>query len=156
MNSEFKDIITIGLGAVGAVLGVMNTWRALNQNRIRLKVTPVHAITNDQQVDFGIEVVNLSNFAVTIIEVGVAANFWRGIHGKRAVLANPILFDGKPWPRRLEPREAFTAYCLSSRLFGEIRISGSAYVKTACRNVKYGTSPAGKQITAEHNAQIIF
>jgi hypothetical protein len=47
MNLEalpWKDMTTIALAALGAGLGVMNTWNALSQRRVRLVVRPTYAI----------------------------------------------------------------------------------------------------------------
>ena len=42
-SSTWKDIVTIGLASVGAVLGVMNTWNTISQRRVRLIVRPTYA-----------------------------------------------------------------------------------------------------------------
>jgi len=67
----WKDYLTIAAALLGAVLGVMNTWNAIDQRRVRLRVRPSHAITvPDGALKFCVEVLNLSAFAVTITEVG--------------------------------------------------------------------------------------
>jgi hypothetical protein len=53
---------------LGAVLDVLNTWKAYDRDRPKLRVIPKHAIpvgTADPRVTFCIEVVNLSTFALT-------------------------------------------------------------------------------------------
>jgi hypothetical protein len=67
----WKDFITLGAALLGAGLGIMNTWNSLSQRRVRLRVTPSHAIVVPFGIDmFSIEVVNLSSFSVTVKEVG--------------------------------------------------------------------------------------
>lgn len=139
----WKDIITVSLAAIGAVLGVMNTWNALNQRRVRLRVNPVHVITPNGMM-FGIEVVNLSTFAVTIEEVGFTIG--RTIKtGRRMAIPQPIVIDGQPWPRRLETHAAVTAY-LDPRQIERGEIVRRAYARTACGEARYGTSGALKQL----------
>ncbi len=49
----------------------MNTWQAMSKRRVRLRVRPAHAISAPAgEWMFSIEVVNLSNFALTISEAG--------------------------------------------------------------------------------------
>ena len=53
MNFEarpWKDMTTIGLAALGAGLGVMNTWNALSQRRMRelRQVTVTVHLTHDR------------------------------------------------------------------------------------------------------------
>ncbi len=59
---------------------------------------------------FSIEVVNLSNFALTISEAGFTIDNRMAQKGRRAAVVQPIVIDGKAWPRRLEAREAVSVY----------------------------------------------
>jgi hypothetical protein len=67
---EVKDVVTISIALVGAVLGVMNTWNAMDQRRVRLRVYPkvaVPMINGEFGATMGcIEVINLSAFPVSI------------------------------------------------------------------------------------------
>src|SRR3546814_11210717 len=77
MESGFswQEALTLGIAALGAFLGVMNTWQAINRDRVRLRVRPLSVMaiaTGDQ--GYGIEVVNLSSFPVTVEEVGFTLN----------------------------------------------------------------------------------
>jgi len=131
---------------IGAVLGIMNTWNTVNQRRVRLRVTPKHVLfIGDSR--FAIEVINLSAFPVTINEVGFEIR-GEGV-GKRscAVVLHPELADGKPWPRRLEPREDVSA-CLNVAHFAVHRGKniGRAYATTACDVTRYGSSAALAQL----------
>jgi hypothetical protein len=70
MNFEtlaWKDYITMGAAALGAGLGLMNTWNAMSQRRVRLRVRPAYAtVVPAGAIAFCIEVINLSTFPVTI------------------------------------------------------------------------------------------
>jgi hypothetical protein len=141
----WKDFITFGAALLGAALGIMNTWNAISQRRLRLRVRPAHAISMPHGTKaFSIEVINLSAFPVTITEVGFALK--KGIKkSRRFAVVQPIVIDGGPWPRRLEPRAAVTAYCDPSTLSGAEPI-GKAYAQTSCDEVAYGDSPALEQL----------
>ncbi|MBU9247630.1 hypothetical protein [Burkholderia multivorans] len=124
----------------------MNTWFALDRSRLKLRVTPKHAIPvggAPSHLQFCIEIQNLSDFAVTIEEVGV---FYRG--AKERGYINPFLPNGQQWPCRLEARSAVTVYSEkpSSPPGKPIR---AAYAKTSCGRTKTGTSGALKQISRE-------
>jgi hypothetical protein len=100
-----KDIMTIGAASVGAVLGVMNTWNAMNQRRVRLRVTPVFVTTTEgDPLGAAIEVINLSTFPLTVAEVGFSAG-----GDRRVPVQAPQFSDNKSLPRRVESREAISA-----------------------------------------------
>jgi hypothetical protein len=114
------DIITLVIAIIGAVLGIINTWRSLDKDRVKLKVIPKSSqfvglgqsmvqssslrVFVDSQL--GIEIINLSSFPVTISEVGL---LYRGSK-IRGALAKPIVHDGGAFPRRLESRSSFTVF----------------------------------------------
>jgi hypothetical protein len=140
-----KDVITIGAASVGAVLGVMNTWNAMNQRRVRLRVTPVFVTTTEvDPLGVAIEVINLSTFPLTVAEVGFSAG-----GDRRVPVQAPQFSDNKSLPRRVESREAISA------MFGPAGFNpppgvklGHAYARTACGRTIYGSSPAGRQFSA--------
>lgn len=137
-----KDLLTMGTALVGAVLGVMNTWNAMNQKRVHLRVTP--AFTLDQNynpVAFSIEITNLSAFAVTVAEIGVTLS-----KKQRAVIKHPQFLDRNEWPRRLEARATVTAHFDPVELAGLGSTIKKAYVRTACSEYRYGTSAALRQL----------
>jgi hypothetical protein len=139
--------ITLSIAVLGAVLGVINTWHAIDRSRVKLKVLPAHAIPMrgaDPRLAFCIEVTNLSAFAVTIYDVGV---FYRGTK-KRGSFIQPVFIDGGTWPRRLEPRTSVTAYGQRPESSPNQRIK-FAYARTQCGITKTGSSPALKQIAKE-------
>jgi hypothetical protein len=144
--SSLKDFLTISAAAVGAVLGIMNTWNAINQKRLKLKICPCHTIAVPHGTQgFSIEVLNISSFPVTIIEVGLTNKSNDARKGDRYPILHPIIIDNKPWPRRLEPRETVS---LHSETPNHKNI-GIAYARTACGEYRYGDSPALKQIRKE-------
>jgi hypothetical protein len=136
--------ITLSIAVLGATLGLVNTWHALDRSRVKLRVRPKHAIpvgAADPRLTFCIEVTNLSVFAVTVEEAGV---FFKGTES-RAAYTLPVLIDGGAWPRRLEARSSVTVY-------GQPPMASTghalkcAYARTACGVVRTGTSPAFKQL----------
>jgi hypothetical protein len=136
--------VTLAIAAVGAVLGIINTWRAIDQTRVKLRVAPAHAIPYGgapANIQFCIEVTNLSQFAVTVCDVGV---FYHGTD-KRGSVVNPIFTDNGAWPRRLEPRSSVVIYSeLPSSITGKkIRC---AYARTQCGRTQTGSSPALRDI----------
>jgi hypothetical protein len=140
-----KDLITFGLATVGAVLGVLNTWRAITRDQPKIKVIPKRAIPVggfDERVDFCIEAVNLGTFALTITELGVLHNGTSG----RSTIVQPILLDKGPWPRRLEPRSSVTGYFSSELIDVSKHSVRCAYAKTDCGLTFQGTTPALRQI----------
>src|SRR3546814_11069027 len=87
--------------------------------------------TGDQ--GYGIEVVNLSSFPVTVEEVGFTLNARSATRGERLVVLVPINSDGGPWPRRLQPRTTVTVYFDARSLGRPRRRLSKASAKTACR-----------------------
>lgn len=134
--------LTLAVAVLGAVLGVINTWRLVDSSRVKLRVVPVHVIIpHDPTLRFGIEVINLSAFAVTVCDVGV---MFRG-SSERGTYLLPTTSDNGPWPRRLEPRST-----VSLRMDRPTAPPGHpikcAFAMTACGVTKRGTSKALKQI----------
>ena len=141
----WKDALTIGLGAVGAVLGVMNTWKDLSQRRVRLVVRPTFAFpTNGAAPMLSMSVTNLSSFPITINDVGFTG--WRGgKRGKRLVITGPRTMDDKPWPRRLESREEVSVYLDFDDVPRDRKLLARAYAHTACGEYAYGDSGGVRQ-----------
>jgi hypothetical protein len=142
---ELKDLVTIALASVGAVLGVLNLWRAFDRDRPKLRVTFNHAIPvggADPRIRYSIEVINLSTFALTITEVGVLL---RGTK-KRGAIVRPVLLDGGDWPRRLEPRSAVSALLLAQAFDKETNDIRCAYAMTSCGSMFTGHSQALRQV----------
>lgn len=144
--ASIMDRITLAIALLGAVLGVINTWVALDRSRLKLKVVPAHAIPVvwiNQNINVGIQVTNLSDFAVTVREVG----FLLSGTSNRMALISPILSDRGAWPRRLEPRSAVTVY--GFQVPDEYaRLIKCAYATTECGFTKKGNSPALKKFAS--------
>lgn len=141
--ASLKEFLTVSAAAVGAVLGIMNTWNAISNKRLRLYVRPSRSISVPDGISgLAIEVINMSSFPVTISEVGLTKGSNKINKTGRYAIVNPIIIDGKPWPRRLEPRESVSVY--SQAILGHD--IGKAYAKTSCDEVRYGDSPALKQM----------
>jgi len=127
------ESITFGIALLGAALGILNTWRSFDRDRIKLRVTPkfympvgskniVSSATlpssksslyernpnlHEQISELCIEVINLSTFPVTISEVGFRC---RGTHDKFLLHDYFVLDGGSKLPRRLEPHTSVTLY----------------------------------------------
>ena len=143
----FKDWITFGIALLGAGLGILNYWNAISQRRVRLRVRPTYALAVPAgETMFSIEVVNLSNFAVTITEVGFTLD-GRTAKKTRAGIPKPIIMDGQPWPRRLQSREAVSAFLHPGEVYRAGGRIGRAYAHTSCGEFAYGTSPALRQLS---------
>lgn len=152
-NFTIVDGVTLSIAVLGAVLGILNTWRAIDRDRVKLKVMPKQAIPVgnmiDQRIRLCIDVTNFSTYPLTITEVGVL------YHGtdRRGAVVNPIIIDGGVFPRKLEPRTSFTAYLHPEALErSNGHLVKCAYAKTDCGVLVNGNSPALKQMVRELNA----
>lgn len=132
--------VTLAIAAVGAALGIINTWRSIDQGRVKLKVVPSRAIPVGNapgHVAFCVQVTNLSQFAVTIEDAGV---FFHGTK-KRGSIVSPIFSDDGGWPRRLEPRSSVAIYSEAPRSSKGYKVK-CAFARTQCGRTKTGSSPA--------------
>lgn len=130
--------VTLAVALVGAVLGVMNTWRNISQDRLRLVVRPTQAYFDNGSHQLSVEVTNLSTFPVTLTNYGFF------MHGTRRHLQFiPDFPRGETLPVRLEPRTSVTAFLRhgATEVDGFARVR-SAYVLTACGNTVEATSSA--------------
>ncbi len=140
---EFMGTITFGIAFLGAVLGIINTWRNIDRDRVKLLVKPAHAIPvgaleyMHPNIEFSIEVVNLSVFPVIVSEVG----FLHKAMDSRAAVMQPITLNGPTTPRKLEPRESASFYMVRPERHDGRPIK-CAYAKTSCGRTFRGNSPA--------------
>ncbi len=155
--------VTFGIALLGAVLGIINTWKAYDRDKPKLRVRPRFAVMTDDQsfisdsrsgavshykqhnpliarFGFCVEVINRSTFALIIDEVG----FQRAKEKKRDAVSLPVIRDGKPFPRRLEPRESACFYMELPRPLEGKRLK-YAYARTACGLTFKATSLALKE-----------
>ena len=130
MEFTWMQLVTLAIAMVGAVLGVMNTWRTFANDRVRVRVKPTTIFVPQRGWCLGIEVVNLSTFAITVSTVGVTM---RGTSRHLQIFA-PALSSGDTLPKRLEPRTGFTAFAGFGTTEEEpgFRIADEVYVSTAC------------------------
>ncbi len=146
MTFDVKDVITIALASIGAVLGILNAWKAYDKDRPRIRVRPRQAVplgpTADPRARLAIEVTNLSWFPLTVSEVGV---LFRGT-SERGVVIEPMLHDGGSFPRRLESRTSFTAYLHPEAFVRTQHRVRAAYAKTDCGLTFTGNTPALQQL----------
>lgn len=142
--------MTFGTALLGAGLGMINTWAAVNQRKVKIRVRPSHAFMVPHGARaVSLDIVNLSSFAVTLQEVGFVPPGAHGRLPKRIVPPRPVTSDGKPWPRRLQPREAVTVYFDYEDLRGKGRLMGRAFIRTSCEELAFGESPALRQLRRE-------
>jgi hypothetical protein len=139
---DMKDLVTVGLAAVGAVLGVLNTWKSLDRDRPKLLVVPKFAFAVGPHADDStfvcFDVTNLSTFPLTVTEVGFLYWWTR----RRAAIPNPIVNNGPAFPRELTPRTSVSAYTPQENLAAASYRIRCAYVKTDCGLIFTGNSPA--------------
>lgn len=143
------------LGLVGGFLGIVSFWRTIIRDRPKLRVTPVSAVPVGgaaaiyRNINFGIEVINLSPFAVIVQEVGFVL---RGTSQRGAAMRPPTSDPNRTTPYKLEARESVTFY-----LTAPTQTSGKgiarAYASTACGRTFKGVSPALKGLDKEIRAR---
>ncbi len=146
MPLSIFDAITLAIALVGAVLGVINTWHAIDKRRVKIQVRPQQVTPyryEIQGIDFCITVTNLSDFPITIKEVGF---LYKGTDVRSVVLPQP--FEGEKMPRRLEARTETTIFGQSASIRRDQFIE-SAFAKTACGTIKKGSSPYLKALAQQ-------
>lgn len=125
MDAISREGITLAIALLGAVLGIINLWRAFDRDRVRVRVLPRSYVTSHGDGGLCIEVINVGYIPITISQVG----FDLSIRGKIFLHASLL----KDLPKRLEPRTAFTAYLATGGeqdpAFAKVT---RAFAKTAC------------------------
>jgi hypothetical protein len=127
VKPDWLQTLTLGIAVIGAVLGILNTWRAYSSDRVRIRVRPSWALLTGGGEVLAVEVVNLSTFAVTVTALG----FTKLHSSSHAQVISPTLSTGDCLPKRLDPRTGFTAL-VDPREFMKITAVDEAYVRTAC------------------------
>ena len=136
--------VTLAIATIGAVLGIMNTWRSFDRDRIRLVVTPrwsFRAYPGEPLIhQLCIEVTNLSYLPVTVEQVAFELC---GPQKDKIFIFMPEFMDGGTFPRRMEPRTSFTVLMAQgAELDPSMKNVRCAFAKTACGIVARGKSPA--------------
>jgi len=149
---SITEAITLAIAVLGAVLGVINTWRAIDRDRIKIRVCPIWSFINlagNMQTRFGVEITNLSSVPITVSQVGFLLS---GDKEKQFVFM-PECVDGGTFPRRMEPRTAMSALMTigseDNPTFGHV---SCAFVTTACGKRITGTSPALRGLIQKHRS----
>jgi hypothetical protein len=141
--------VTAVIGAVCGIaallLSLINTWHQLRRDQVRLKVTPQHIIPvgalRETHVNFGVDVVNLSEFPVVIVDVG-----FKLTRGRHATLATAeCLEPNGGLPQRLDPHTSYSALFWLDANTVELAELKCAYARTQCGTEVRGTSPALRQ-----------
>ena len=133
---------TLAIAILGAVLGLYNSWNGYQDRKVRLRVVPKWSIAQDWS-GMGIEVVNFSTFAVTIVEVGFTIGRGRGALPRRIPIPNGNIVHATALPAKLERRDVYsTIFNLDGLAKHDIR---RAYAITASGELATGTSGALKQ-----------
>ena len=144
------QVATFAIASIGAVLGLINTWHNLDKKKLKLKVTPLHVMSLSQpHLTFGVQIVNLSDFPVTVSDTGVLVKET----GNCMAILTPVFANGAigdDWPQRIEPRSAITAYS-QMPIPSQGHNYGLAYAKTQCGVMVKGNSKALKEIARWHN-----
>ena len=148
--TNFTAILGACTGVAGFGLSLYNTYTASRRDKVRLQVIPkvyVESSAGFLVSDTGekcnlktsplcVEVRNLGSCACTVSEIGVFLQ-----DGQKLTLIRPIIPDGTKLPRRMEPKESFTAFgnpaVIASHLPGKME---SGYARTACGNLFKGKS----------------
>ncbi|HEX9751432.1 MAG TPA: hypothetical protein VGB22_09145 [candidate division Zixibacteria bacterium] len=155
MDRESITLITAIIGAVcgvtGAVLGVINIWHQIRRGKVRLRVTPTHAMgvggLEDSPINFCIEVLNLSEFPVVVEDVGLRVS--------RRTIATFRLEEGLDYPgklpQRLEPHTSYKKCVSVTSVTTDWQKVRTAYARTQCGVLVTGFSPALKQLIRQYS-----
>ena len=128
------NIITLILGIIGTILGIVNFVYILDKGRVKIKVFPKILVFLENHAEspvtrFCIEVINLSEFPVTIREVGfVLKKPWRA----KIFSSRSRIVAGGQLPKRLESRSSITVYVDNSTMMDYVKKVNSAYAITEC------------------------
>lgn len=129
METSWLQIATLAIAVIGAVLGVLNTWRTFNSDRVRLHVQESHGFGSGGDRLLVLNVLNLSSFPITITSLGLDTV----AGGRHMQIVRPIFTGGESLPVRLEPRTAFTVVQPVAALQkAQWAVTSNAYVNTAC------------------------
>jgi len=144
IEMTITNAITLAIAILGAVLGIMNTWRSFDRDRIRLVVSPKWSFCAYPGVpiveQLCIEITNLSFFPITVAQVAFEL---RGLQKGKLFVFSPEFLDGGTIPRRMEPRTSFTVLMPQGvENNPNMKYVKCVFVKTECGFVARGTSPA--------------
>jgi hypothetical protein len=101
-----RDDITLAIAVLGAVLGLLNTLRALAKDRPRLRVNVKGWLTGYGDSGFCIEIANTGFVPVSVSQVGILLRRPRG----QVFLFAPYGIGVQSFPHALGPGESMTVY----------------------------------------------
>ena len=157
---DTKDAITLILATIGTVLGIINYWRSIRDEKVRLRVVPVLAwnfgegimsIRSSRKIGelidrygiprMGVEVINLSKFPITLDEVGLCeGNIEKR---ERAPFFQASTHQNETCPIKLAPRESVILYSQDNHCLDyTFTIQSMAYATTSCDTTQNGRSHA--------------
>jgi hypothetical protein len=129
MDAATLQAVTLAIAVTGAVLGIINTWRSLNNDRVRVRLSASHGFGMGGSHCIVLTVVNLSTFPVTITQMG----FDRNDGPNHMQIPVPMFTRREALPIRLEPRTSCTAFVpLVAMEKAQLAAIDRAYVNTAC------------------------
>ena len=150
MSEEAQKLVTLLIAVSGLLLGLFNTWRLWDRDRVKLRLKSTQetwgaALGNPSAV-FSIRVENSSTFPITIEEAGVV---FEKAYAPCISFSQTLEKDGDTWtnelPLRIEPRNSIT-------LTGSVEESEVQkfevkylFVKTACGVTKKVDSAINSQ-----------
>lgn len=148
--ATWKDALVTCAAVGGLVLGIINTTITVRARLPRVRLTAVDVPKGSVRL-FGIEVVNLSTFPVTVVEIGFArAERFERLRGllrpsevrvSRAPIRS-LTEDGKPLPVRLAPGEAAVLTGDAEQWLGLDMPLRRVYAKLNTGSISYGRGPA--------------
>ena len=105
MNKETLELVTLSLAVVGAGLGILNSWRLFDRDRIRLVVTPRLFVTSGGDSGLCMDVVNSGYLPVTLSQVMIGLRKPRGhnLHFPPGPFSSEL-------PKLMEPRTKATYF----------------------------------------------
>ena len=139
-----KDTVTLiaaiagtAFGLVGMVLGIINSWRAISRDRVKLLIRPVWILFANESHSLGIEIINRSYLPVTVTQVGFTLR-----NSDKIFIFIPMRGTCQ-LPQRMEPRTSFTAIApFGTENEPTMRDVRYAFAKTACECRFFGTNRA--------------
>lgn len=152
MDRLVFDAATLAIALLGAVLGVISTWRNWIQDRVRLLVRPSYGLDVMGGHNICIDVVNMSSFPVTVTRIG----FTLLGSDRRMQIPRPMFTGGETLPVSLEARTSCTVLVpLAAFEKGEIAVIDKAYVSTACGIRVQGDSRTLRQLVHAAAAALV-
>ncbi|ACB76680.1 hypothetical protein [Opitutus terrae] len=145
------DAITLGIALLGAALGLSNLWREIDRARIKLRVRPQGWVDSLRNHGLCIDVVNRSEYAVTIVAVGIK------LRGDKKLEWQFLPIDPNArCPHRLEPRDSvsFRAKPGAEQDQQLLERGDRAFARTACGCTVTATSPYLRSLLARRKTRV--